>query len=634
MKTISTLAIILATASPALANDASADASADIVITAIGAAQDADETGQAVTVIDRAAIERSQAVIATDLLMRTPGVSVTRTGGPGSVTAVRIRGAEDGQTLVLIDGVRVGDPSAPSGAYDFGNLMIGNIDRIEVVRGPNSVPWGSQALGGVVNILTARPSEGFQARARAEYGSYDSANATALISGSSGAFSGSIGGNWFRTDGVSQFAGGTERDGYRQYSANARLGIALGEDFDVDLRGSFADSRTDLDGFAPPTYAFGDTNEYSTAQEIYGYAGINARLFDGRLKNRLAFTISDIDRDNFNPDFGTTPTFLARGRTERFEYQGDLTLSEMFRAVFGAETETSKLFTDDGFSPSAAETGIDSVYGQIVIKPVAALTLTGGVRHDDHEQFGGHTTIGANAALKLGTGTLLRANYGEGFKAPTLFQLDDSITGYGNPLLRPEQAKSYDVGIEQTLLDGALVAGVTLFQRRTRNQIDFISCIAPLTGICANRPFGTYDNIAKARAKGLEFLLEMKPVEALNFTASYSFTDAENRTPGANFGNDLARRPRHSVSVSADYAPMEGLSLGADVLHVGDSFDNAANSVRLDSYVLTGIRAAYTIDGRFTLYGRVDNLFDVKYQTAARYGTLGRAAYVGVRAGF
>lgn len=634
MKTISTLAIILATASPALANDASADASADIVITAIGAAQDADETGQAVTVIDRAAIERSQAVIATDLLMRTPGVSVTRTGGPGSVTAVRIRGAEDGQTLVLIDGVRVGDPSAPSGAYDFGNLMIGNIDRIEVVRGPNSVPWGSQALGGVVNILTARPSEGFQARARAEYGSYDSANATALISGSSGAFSGSIGGNWFRTDGVSQFAGGTERDGYRQYSANARLGIALGEDFDVDLRGSFADSRTDLDGFAPPTYAFGDTNEYSTAQEIYGYAGINARLFDGRLKNRLAFTISDIDRDNFNPDFGTTPTFLARGRTERFEYQGDLTLSEMFRAVFGAETETSKLFTDDGFSPSAAKTGIDSVYGQIVIKPVAALTLTGGVRHDDHEQFGGHTTIGANAALKLGTGTLLRANYGEGFKAPTLFQLDDSITGYGNPLLRPEQAKSYDVGIEQTLLDGALVAGVTLFQRRTRNQIDFISCIAPLTGICANRPFGTYDNIAKARAKGLEFLLEMKPVEALNFTASYSFTDAENRTPGANFGNDLTRRPRHSVSVSADYAPMEGLSLGADVLHVGDSFDNAANSVRLDSYVLTGIRAAYTIDGRFTLYGRVDNLFDVKYQTAARYGTLGRAAYVGVRAGF
>nr|WP_246623195.1 TonB-dependent receptor [Sphingomonas colocasiae] len=482
--------------------------------------------------------------------------------------------------------------------------------------------------------MTARPAEGLQARARAEYGSYDSVNATAQLSGSSGAFSGSIGGNWYRTDGVSQFAGGAERDGFRQYDANARLGIALGEDFDIDLRGNFADSRTDLDGFAPPTYAFGDTDEYSTAREIYGYAGLNARLFDGKLKNRLAFVIADIDRDNFNPDFGPAPSFLARGRTERFEYQGDLALSEMFRAVFGAETETSKLLTDDGFSRTAAKTGIDSFYGQIVVKPVAALTLTGGVRHDDHEQFGGHTTIGANAALKLGTGTLLRANYGEGFKAPTLFQLDASLTGYGNRLLKPEQAKSYDVGIQQTLLDGALVAGVTLFQRRTRNQIDFISCAAPLTGICANRPYGTYDNIARARAKGLEFLLEMKPVEALDFTASYSFTDAENRTPGANFGKDLARRPRHTVTATVDYAPMEGLSLGADVLHVGDSFDNAANSVRLDSYVLTGIRAAYTIDGRFTLYGRVDNLFDVNYQTVSGYGTFGRAAYIGVRAGF
>ncbi|WP_343228495.1 TonB-dependent receptor plug domain-containing protein [Sphingomonas colocasiae] len=633
MKTISTIALAAAfagAATPALADDAPED----IIITAIGAAQNADETGQAVTIIDRAAIERSQAVVATDLLMRTPGVSVTRTGGPGAVTALRIRGAEDGQTLVLIDGVRAGDPSAPSGAFDFGHLMIGNFDRIEVVRGPNSVPWGSQALGGVVNIMTARPAEGLQARARAEYGSYDSVNATAQLSGSSGAFSGSIGGNWYRTDGVSQFAGGAERDGFRQYDANARLGIALGEDFDIDLRGNFADSRTDLDGFAPPTYAFGDTDEYSTAREIYGYAGLNARLFDGKLKNRLAFVIADIDRDNFNPDFGPAPSFLARGRTERFEYQGDLALSEMFRAVFGAETETSKLLTDDGFSRTAAKTGIDSFYGQIVVKPVAALTLTGGVRHDDHEQFGGHTTIGANAALKLGTGTLLRANYGEGFKAPTLFQLDASLTGYGNRLLKPEQAKSYDVGIQQTLLDGALVAGVTLFQRRTRNQIDFISCAAPLTGICANRPYGTYDNIARARAKGLEFLLEMKPVEALDFTASYSFTDAENRTPGANFGKDLARRPRHTVTATVDYAPMEGLSLGADVLHVGDSFDNAANSVRLDSYVLTGIRAAYTIDGRFTLYGRVDNLFDVNYQTVSGYGTFGRAAYIGVRAGF
>jgi vitamin B12 transporter len=634
--TVSTIALAFAAVtSPVFAQDIPGETAPDdvIIVTALGAAQNADETGQAVTVLDRAAIERSQAVVATDLLMRTPGVSVTRTGGPGSITAVRIRGAEDGQTLVLIDGVRAGDPTAPNGSYDFGNLMIGNIDRIEVVRGPNSVPWGSQALGGVVNIVTARPEEGFHARLRAEYGSYDSRTGTAQVSFGSSRVRASLGGNYFHTDGVSQFARGTEADGYRQYAANGRLGIDVTDTIDIDLRGQFADSRSELDGFAPPTYAFGDTDEFSTAKEFYGYAGINVRLFDGRLKNRLAFTLADINRDIFNPAFGSIPTFLARGRTERFEYQGDLTVSDMIRAVFGAETETSRLFTDDGFSAARAKTGIDSAYAQLVLTPVEPLTLTGGIRHDDHEQFGGHTTIGANAALRIGTGTLLRANYGEGFKAPTLFQLDGSLGGYGNPTLRPESAKSYDVGIQQTALDGALVAGVTLFKRDTRNQIDFIFCGAAV-GICASRPFGTYDNIAKARAKGLEFLLNLKPVEALSVSASYTYTDAENRTPGGNLGKQLARRPRHSVSASIDYTPFEGLGLGADVLHVGDSFSNAANTQRLDSYVLTGIRASYTVNGRFTVYGRVDNLFDVNYRTVTDYGTLGRAGYVGVRANF
>ena len=631
MKTISTIALIAATfASPACAEDAADD---PIIVTALGAEQQADETGQAVTVIDRAEIERSQAIAATDLLAHTPGVAVTRNGGPGSYSAIRIRGAEDAQTLVLIDGVRAGDPSAPTGGYDFGNLLLPGVERIEVVRGPNSVAWGSQALGGVVNIVTTPPAAGFAARASAEYGGYDTRLATAGISGGGGAISASLDGHWFRTDGVSQAAAGSEADGYRQYGASGRLGITLSDAIGIDLRGRYGDSRTDLDGYLPD-FSFGDTPEYSIAKEAYGYAGINVRLFGDRLKNRLAFTIADINRDNYNPDLGTAPGFTARGRTERFEYQGDLALSPMFRAVFGAETETSRLFTDDGFSVANTETGIDSAYGQLVVKPVAPLTLTGGVRHDDHALFGGHTTLGANAALSLASGTLVRASYGEGFKAPTLFQLDDSIGGYGNAGLRPEEARSYDIGIEQHALGGALVAGVTLFARRTRNQIDFVSCAAPFAGICENRPWGTYDNIARTRAKGLEFRLDLKPVDALQVSAAYSYTDSENRTPGANFGKQLARRPRHSVSVAADYAPTEGLSLGANLLHVGGSFDDAGNFNRLESYVLTGLRASWTIDRRFTVYGRVDNLFDVDYQTVATYGTLGRSAHIGVRAGF
>lgn len=600
----------------------------DIVVTATRSEQPIEEVGQAITVINKALIIQRQAQTVADLLSTTPGVTASRNGGVGGFTGLRIRGAEGEQTLVLIDGVRINDPSSPGGGFDFGNLLIGNIDRIEALRGPNSVPWGSQAIGGVVNIITEAAGTGNSVNLRAEYGYADTAQGVVNASFRAGPVAASFGGGYFRTDGISAFAGGTERDGYRNHGANGRVEVALSEDIAVDLRGFYSHGRSDLDGFPPPTYAFGDTQEYSTSQELLGYAGIRAKLLDGRFSNRLAFTITDINRDNYDPSFGTAASFLSRGRVERFEYQGDLQLANQLRAVFGAETEKSRF--SDGFS--TLKTGIDSVYGQLIVKPVSALTLTGGLRYDDHRDFGSETTLGGNAAFNLAGGTLLRASYAEGFKAPTLYQLHSA---YGNAALEPERARSIDVGIEQALLEDRLTAAVTLFRRKTRNQIDFISCTGDSTPKCVGRPFGTYDNIARARARGIEFELTAKPTDTLTVDASYSYVDSENRSAGSlNFGNALARRPHHSVSLSADYALAAGLSFGGTIQHVGDSFDNAANSRALDGYVLVGLRAAWRFDTRFELYGRVDNLLDARYQTVADYGTIGRAAYVGVRAGF
>ena len=600
----------------------------DIVVTATRSEQAAQDVGQAVTIIDKALIVQRQAQTVSDLLSTTPGVTASRNGGIGGFTGVRIRGAEAEQTLVLIDGVKINDPSSPGGGFDFGNLLIGNINRIEVLRGPNSVPWGSQAIGGVVNIITEPPGEGSAVDLRAEYGYADTAQGVVNANFRAGPVAASFGGGYFRSDGISSFAGGTERDGYRNYGANGRVEVTLSDAIAVDLRGYYSHGRADLDGFPAPLYAFADTPEYSTSQEVLGYAGIRAKLFDGRFTNRLAFTISDVNRDNYDPSFGTAAAFLSRGRVERFEYQGDFKLTEQVRAVFGAETETSRF--NDGFT--TVKTGIDSLYGQLIVKPLSALTLTGGVRYDDHQDFGSETTLGGNAALNLASGTTLRASYAEGFKAPTLFQLRSA---FGNVELQPERARSIDVGIEQRLIDDQLVASITWFQRKTRNQIDFISCFNDATPKCVGRPFGTYDNIARARAKGLEFELTAKPTDALTVNAAYSYIDSENRSVGnPNFGNALARRPHHSVSLSADYAPVTGLSFGTTIQHVGDSFENAANSRPLDGYVVVGLRAAWRFDPRFELYGRVDNLFDTRYQTVADYSTIGRAAYVGVRAGF
>ncbi len=601
----------------------------EIIVSATRASQFPEEIGQAVTVIDRELILDRQTVIVSDLLAQTPGVTVTRNGGPGGFTGVRIRGAEAEQTLVLIDGVRINDPTSPGGGFDFANLLSDNIEKIEVLRGPNSVPWGSQAIGGVVNIVTARPTFIPSLSARAEGGSFGSAQLVANAAATLGRVSASLGGGYFRTDGISSAASGTERDGYERYAANGRVEVTLPYNLTLDLRGYFSGGRTELDGFPPPNFSFTDTAEFSKIRELIGYAGLRGSFLDGRFLNRVAFTISDVDRDNLNPAFGTEPSFTARGRVERFEYQGDLNATDWARLVFGAETERSRF--GDGFG--TFRTGIDSAYGQLILKPVAALTVTGGVRHDDHRDFGGNTVFGGNAALNLGN-TIVRASYAEGFKAPTLFQLRSD---FGNPALQPETARSFDIGVEQRV-GTALTASVTFFDRRTRNQIDFAPCRAGIAA-CADgaRPFGTYNNIARAHANGVELALDIRPAEGLRFNAAYTYVAAENRTPGnADFGLTLLRRPKSSVALNADYETGFGLSVGGTLRQVSDSIDRDAfgQRARLDGYALADVRAAFALSDRFELYGRVENVFDADYQTVLTYGTPGRAAYAGVRARF
>jgi vitamin B12 transporter len=278
--------------------------------------------------------------------------------------------------------------------------------------------------------------------------------------------------------------------------------------------------------------------------------------------------------------------------------------------------------------PARGSARIDSYYGQLVGSPVAGLTLTAGLRRDDHDVFGGATTFGASGAWTPNRGaTLFRASYGEGFKAPTLFQLQSD---YGNAALRPERAKSWDASVEQHLLDGAIIAVATWFHRDTADQIDFISCFGSGAPICVGRPFGTYDNVQKTRAQGLELTIDLKPVEALNFQAQYTYTDAENRLTGA----ALPRRAKHVVSTSIDYRWPFGFKTGATLLHVGSTFDNASNSRKLEGYVLASVRASYPLAEGIELYGRIENLLDDHYETTFRYGSPIRAAYGGVHVKF
>lgn len=627
---LSLLFLMTAVASPAAADDA-ADT---IVVTANRTAQPVSRIGQSVSVIDADEIATRQTETVANLLRTVPGITIARNGGIGSVTSVFVRGAESDQTVALIDGVKLNDPSSPGGGFNFGNLLVGNIARIEVLRGPSSVLWGSQAIGGVVNLITTPPSDTLTVNGRAEYGYRNSAQVVGNVSGKAGRLSASAGGGYFRTDGISAFdarLGGKEKDGYRNYGANANLNLALTENISIDARGYFSDGRADIDGFAPPTYDFGDTAEYARTREIVGYTGLNAAILDGRLRNRLGFAYTDTRRRNYDPDSGPDATFAANGRNERLEYQGVFDIADTAQATFGAEHEASHFTTSSFGGPETRGSAkIDSGYGQLVLTPFTGFTATGGVRYDHHNRFGGATTVAASGVYSPNGGnTAFRASYSEGFKAPTLYQLQGD---YGNEALRPERATGWEAGITQRGLDGRVEASATYFHRKSRDLIDFISCDAPLTGICADRPYGTYDNVARAVAEGAELTLSVRPVEALRLEANYTYTDARNRSPGsANFDNRLARRPSQSVNSSIDYRWPFGLTTGATLTHVGSSYDNASNSRRLQGYVLADLRASFPLAKGLELYGRIENLFDEHYETVFQYGTPGRAAYAGVR---
>ena len=607
---ISLVALIVAT--PVLAQDD------QIVVTATGVAQSRDEVGQAITVIDAETIKTRQAIDVVDLLATTPGVRFNRNGSTGGVTGVSLRGAETTQTLVLIDGVKVNDPSGIGDGYDFGHLLTGNIGRIEVLRGSNSVVHGSQAIGGVVSLMTATPAEGFAAKASAEYGYSDTVNAKADVSGTAGAISGGIGGAYFRTDGISSAAGGTEKDGYKNFAGNARLKVAFSDALSLDLRGYYINADLDYDSFfgAPA-----DSPDIAKLDQYVGYAGLNIGLFDGNFTNRAAVTWMRNERDYYFVR-GTAPDYGYAGTNLRFEYQGVVTPASQAKLIFGYEHERPD-YDFFGFgSTDSQQANIDSVYALGIVQPFTGLSVTGGLRHDDHSQFGGATTLGANANYSPNDGaTNIRLSYGEGFKAPSLYQLYDAFSG--NATLRPERSKSYDFGIDQNLADGRALISLTAFLRNTSDQINY-----------DNATF-TYGNIDRTRAKGVEAMLALRPVDALNVTASYSYIDARDRSGRPAFdGKRLPRRAAHAVSLSADYDWSFGLSTGATITMVGDSFDNAANNVRLDGYALAGLRASFPVGDHFEIYGRVDNLFDADYATAAGYGTYGRAAYGGVRARF
>jgi vitamin B12 transporter len=594
----------LLAATPALAEEASPDG---IVVTATRTPEPLREIGQSISVVTRDEIERTQAVQAIDVLARLPGVSVAPSGGFGQPTSVFVRGADNSQSLVLIDGVRINDPGDVGGGFDFGALTIAQFDRVELVRGSQSVLWGSRAIGGVINFITRPPTEQWHGQALAEYGWRDRKQLGASLSGKLGPVGLSLGGGWLKGDGFSAFSearGATERDGFESRSANLRAQVELVPGLSVDAGGFYTDADYGYDA------AGRDAANRGNKRDLTAFTNIRYASGDGRLNARLGFGLTDSHRVSDDAVFGP---YVIDGRNERFEAQVSFTPVELITVLVGGESERSDFADNFG---SQAETRIDSGFATVTLRPAEGLTLNGGVRYDSHQDFGDKTSVSASGAWVLGENApVLRASYGEGFKAPSLYQL---YTNAGFTALRPELAKAYDIGIEQPFLGGHGRASLTWFDRRTRDLIDFDFATF------------TYFNVGRVRAKGIEAAVELSDWHGFDASLAYTWLDARNQATGAR----LARRPEHNFSASLDYRWGFGLKTGVDVRHGGARFDDQANLQPVAAHTVVNLRAAYAVTPAVEVFGRIENLFDERYEVVRTYGTPTRSAYIGARARF
>lgn len=598
-----------------------------IVVSATRTEQTLAVTGTSISIVTAQDIRATQKTLLADVLRETPGVTVVRAGGPGAQTSMFIRGVGGEQTAVLIDGVRINDPSTPGGTAHITDLITTGVERVEILRGPQSTLYGSHAIGGVVNILTQRGEPGLRAEALVEAGSFDSWRAAGTVAGGSEKVHGSLSASLYDTNGVSAADvddGNTEKDGYRNWGVLGSFGAALTDAIRLDLKGLYNRGSAEFDGFPPPSYTFADSDNH-TRNELYsGYAGVTFGTPDGPMSNRLGIGFSRTDRVDFEGDVQTNDT---RGQNRRFEYQGVVRMIEGTEITFGAESERTKIrnMSQWDLEPLKAAVDMHSYYVQGQATLVNNLTLTAGVRYDDHDTFGSHTSLRVAGAYQVPqTDTLLRANWGEGFKAPTLYQL---YSVYGNDALQAETSEGWEVGVDQGLVEGRIRVSATWFQNKLTNQIDYVSC-TPADPMCASGRYGYYDNVARASFKGLELGLLLQPIDPLVIKANYTWLKPRNEVTDT----DLARRARDSFQTSVNWQASDRLGLSASLTMTGDSYDSAGNLNRLDGYTLVDVRASYAVAKGLELYGRIENVLDADYEVARGYGVLGRGAFIGLRA--
>jgi vitamin B12 transporter len=592
---LAALPLTLMLAFPAFAQTQTAPQLRETVVTATRTAQSLSDVVADVTIIDRQKIERSGAAGLADVLKRVPGIEMSRNGGPGATTSVFLRGAESRFTAVYIDGVRVDSQATGGAAWE--SIPLALIDRIEVLRGPAGAVYGSDALGGVIQIFTKRGEQGFAPFASAGLGTYNTRKLDAGFSGASDGFDYALGLAHEQSDGFNARTVPTQnpdRDGYRSQSANLRLGFQVNQAHRLEA----AYLTSDMDSGYDNGLGKNDRNLH----ELHAL-GLNWQAqWTDAWSTRLSVTDST-DRYETRPSPYLTLTRL-RGYTLQNEFRLG---AQLFTAALERKEDHLKNTPiDQGRSQNALALG----YGFTEKNHTVQLNL----RHDKDSEFGGKTTGSAAYAYAFTPEWRASASAGTAFRAPTLYQ---RYSEYGVATLVPESSRNVELGLRWA--QGASSVGLVAYRNKVDNLITFAGA-----GTCAST-FGCYSNTARAEYSGAT-LTAAHAVGGVNLAASL---DVQNPRDLAT-GRSLARRAKQHGTLSAD-TRVGSWQLGAEAQFSGRRFDDAANTRVLSGYSLLNLSASTPLVKDWTLLARVDNLADKQYELARTYATAGRSLYVGVK---
>jgi vitamin B12 transporter len=603
-------------------------------------------TGSAITVVRNEDIQRTNSVSLVDSLRAVPGLDVTETGGPGGTSAIRLRGANPGQTLVLIDGVRLNDPAGASGEFEGAVIAPGLIDRIEVLRGPQSALYGSDAIGGVVNIITKKGRGQPTYSLRVEGGSYGTISTIGSMSGSTGPWSYALSAIAQRTEGFSRYGyrigrlrtgeGAFERDPTTRFGGFGRIGYDPGNGFRVEVSGIASHTRAEFDaasGRYPDTSSLGirrfsqisakaelDTFENALTHSLQLFANRSERIFYDSVYSLVSGRVRDTR---------TRTDFI--GDRYGAEYQGTLRLKQFGSVIVGArlERETADTFSQNilpvpGFQQRtlAASQDTQSLFGLWQLPVGERLTLSLGGRQDRVSDSGAFPTWRATAAYNVvETGTKLRASAGTGGKAATLFQRFSPQ--FGTPNLTPENSFGYDAGIDQSLFDGRASLSFTAFSNRIRNLINFETgsrCLATQTSGC-------YVNVARAATSGIELEGRATVIDGLiSMSANYTYLQAKDVITNLT----LSRRAQHTGRGAIQLTPFAGWLIEPSVTMASGRFSASGERNRLAPYARLDVYSEYKLNATFKVHARVENITNAKYQEVVNYGTTGRSFYAGL----